>query len=143
MLSITKLIKYATLRKEQLEKQEKIDKQLDRMQLYCPNAVANTYRLERRINNKNSSIAYQYSTLYNLGIIDKMLTQINNYYDNVDSISKYDNSKNKIVDENYSIHKQCELLNNFVYSYSTNLNSGILNLDNLYEHNGPVGKPKC
>jgi len=128
MLSLTKLFKYATLRREQLVKQNKIDEQLERLQIYCPNTVANTYRLERKINNKNSSIAYQYSTLYNTSVLDKMLIQVNNFYDNIDIVTHGDTN----------IQTKCDILTSFIDSYITNFNNNTLNLDNINEHNGPI-----
>lgn len=132
--SLSKLLKYATMRQEQLEMQENIDKHLQILQKHCPSTVADIYRLEREINRKNSQIAYQYSIIYNLGAIDKMLTQVTNFYDNISQISQ-PHAKHQTP------QRQCHSLRAFSQSYATNLHSGKLNLDNPYEHNGPI-KPE-
>lgn len=132
--SFKKIFSYACMRQEQLEKQKEIDKQLEILQEHCPGTVADLYRLERNINRINSKIVYKYSIVYNLGVIDKLLTQVNNFYDNIDDISNLNSS-------NTPIH-QCYMLNKFITSYALNLQNGKLNIDNPYEHDGPIKRNK-
>lgn len=138
-LSFSKIFRYATLRQEQLEMQKKIDDHLLYIQKYCPDEVADIYRLERNINRTNSTIVYNWSIFKNLSVIDKMIIQVTNFYENIAEITKL-NDNIMLNNDIKKVKERCKMLNKFTQSYASNLKTGKLNLDNPYEHDGPITK---
>lgn len=75
-IGLEKIFTYMGRRKNQLYRQEEMDKKLEKLEYQCPKVILEFYKLQREINRHNSYIAYSHNIIFNFGLLDSMLEQV-------------------------------------------------------------------